>query len=552
MTIPGVRRRACAVVTVAVACAAATPAWCAPFIGAGGSSFGLFRAQTASMDSATVRYLGSQWSYRLLKPSSAVGWQADADAAVLGTCTLGVEMAFTLTTAADESTNAYVPADMTAWLDSVTSVVERYDGDGDRDMPGLPCAVTRWHLEQEDTFWKSSDSEYLDFFAQTRAAILAADPRAQVGLIGFSGDQCWNAAYQAGFVHGPPPSIRYIAPQRLSAWYSRTQLYLSQATYDFVDLHSYQIQQTLQGELAFLRSLMRDPTVPVWCFEAGGPCMSRAEGYTDTLNAYHVMADYAEALANGVVGYAFEYLPPSGRNPDQSEKWTNVAMVSSSHTSTALTPKPSYETYRLLTQKLAGFTSAVDASVRDCVDEDSCLFDMRFETPRGPVDIVWCPRQQRTLTLETSAPRVVITHPVVAAGLKAGDAVVETRDASDGVVSILAGPEPVFVENGTASISEVAGGLGGVGAPRRVRLEAYPSPARSAVRLRARGLSAMLQVTLADVRGRLVRHLTVRTDGETDTGVTLWDLRDATGRRVPAGIYVARAADSVVRIPVLP
>ncbi len=520
------------------------------------TNFGLYRAQTANIDTAAVRYLGTEWSFRMLKPYFSFGWWYDSDAGVTSTCGAGLQLAFTITTAADDSTNAYYPVDMQAWTDSITRIVERYDGDGHDDMPFSSCVVHHWHIEQEDTFWKGTEDQYVDYYTQTRAAILAADSTAQVGLIGLSSDLCWNAAYQAGFVHGRPPSNRYYAPARLQQWINRTTRYLSTLDYDFVDLHSYQVDQTIQGELAYLRSLMADSTKEIWCYEAGGPNLSRAEGYTDTLNAYHVMSDYAEALGNGVVCYAFEYLPPGPYNQDLSEKWTNVALVHSDNQS-YVDGKPSYETYRLLTQKLADYTSATDNSIRDYADEDSCLFDIRFETEHGPVDVVWCPLQTRPFTLETTASRVVITHPITVAGQRAEDALIETVPSTDGVVTILVGPEPVFIENGAGTISEVEGGLGPGDAPRPVRLSLAPSPARAVARFRAQDMApgGTLGLELLDVTGRVMQRLTLRADATTGTATAAWDLRDRAGHRVPAGIYYARPAGGagpVIRVPVLP
>ena len=46
-------------------------------------------------------------------------------------------------------TNAYVPADLPAYRTYVTAVVERYDGDGVDDMPGLAAPVRYWEVDNE-------------------------------------------------------------------------------------------------------------------------------------------------------------------------------------------------------------------------------------------------------------------------------------------------------------------------------------------------------------------------------------------------------------------
>jgi hypothetical protein len=46
-------------------------------------------------------------------------------------------------------TDTYVPADLPAYAAWVTALVERYDGDGVDDMPGLRCAVRYWEIDNE-------------------------------------------------------------------------------------------------------------------------------------------------------------------------------------------------------------------------------------------------------------------------------------------------------------------------------------------------------------------------------------------------------------------
>lgn len=68
------------------------------------------------------------------------------------------------------------PAPRTEHLDDyrafVTAIVERYDGDGTDDMPGLVAPVRHWVIGGEWTgFWRSDDADaYLEVLAATREA----------------------------------------------------------------------------------------------------------------------------------------------------------------------------------------------------------------------------------------------------------------------------------------------------------------------------------------------------------------------------------------------
>ncbi len=66
----------------------------------------------------------------------------------------------------------------------VTAVVERYDGDGQADMPGLRGGVHQWGVEREFTgYWPGTAEEYVRLLRIAYPAIHAADPQAQVLLV---------------------------------------------------------------------------------------------------------------------------------------------------------------------------------------------------------------------------------------------------------------------------------------------------------------------------------------------------------------------------------
>ncbi len=95
---------------------------------------------------------------------------------------------------------------------------------------------------------------------------------------------------------------------------------------------------------------------------------------------------------------------------------------------------------------------------------------------------------------------------------------VEKTNASIGIgVNLGVGDRPSFVTDG-------------------IRVE--PNPSRGRVVFSPADAGAWLEaVDIVDLQGRLVRHLEPES-----TGATLaWDGRDASGKRAPAGIYLARA-----------
>jgi len=85
-------------------------------------------------------------------------------------------------------TGDLMPADdfIDDYLDWVEALVERYDGDGNNDAPGLVAPVRHWVIGPEWTnFWGSPEADYLRLLEITTPVIRKADPEAHIGTIPF-------------------------------------------------------------------------------------------------------------------------------------------------------------------------------------------------------------------------------------------------------------------------------------------------------------------------------------------------------------------------------
>ena len=90
----------------------------------------------------------------------------------------------------------YAPCDMDAYLAWLGSVVERYDGDGVDDMPGLEYGLKHWEILNEPgmqgpelTFFQDSAEDYLELLKLSYTTIKNADPDATVLPAGQAGMQ---------------------------------------------------------------------------------------------------------------------------------------------------------------------------------------------------------------------------------------------------------------------------------------------------------------------------------------------------------------------------
>lgn len=86
------------------------------------------------------------------------------------------------------------PYDMDAYKRFVSTVVERYDGDGIDDMPGLKYPIKYWEASNEPsmqsgfhTFFNGSSEDYLEVLTATYQAVKESDPEAKVLHAGMAG-----------------------------------------------------------------------------------------------------------------------------------------------------------------------------------------------------------------------------------------------------------------------------------------------------------------------------------------------------------------------------
>jgi len=129
----------------------------------------------------------------------------------------------------------YMPCDLDAYLAWLGALVERYDGDGVDDMPGLIYPIRHWEVLNEPemqgpelTFFQESPSDYAGLLRDSYAAIKAADPLSVVLPAGQAGmhtaaTEYWRPILQdstipfdAGNIH----SIRATDMQQEAAFWS--------------------------------------------------------------------------------------------------------------------------------------------------------------------------------------------------------------------------------------------------------------------------------------------------------------------------------------------
>lgn len=212
-------------------------------------------------------------------------------------------------------TDRYLPDDMDAYAAFVAETVERYDGDGTDDMPGLSRPlVIGWEIDNEPDLHNSvpprnaqrstdpslfeTPSEYAQVVRATSAAIRQADPGATVLLGGM-----YNVRRRSGrdYVDAvlAEPGVR--------------------EAFDVLSLHCYSDENSLDAiEQTIAAAAELAPGRPLWITEVGVSSQGDRRWLSEDWQAKMLAGIYGAAMRGGAERVFWHTLadpppPPGGR-----------------------------------------------------------------------------------------------------------------------------------------------------------------------------------------------------------------------------------------------
>jgi len=292
------------------------------------------------------------------------------------------------------------PCDIDGYSRFVGATVERYDGDGIEDMPGLRYPILYWEVFNEPAmkdlppFYDFTPQDYFELLRATYEEVKAACAQCQVVQGGVAG----------------------IAPDKEQ--FLRSYLALGGGQYfDIASIHFIHSGAFDTFNVEPFKRTLQDYGIdkPIWVTEVqieSGPGADYPY-LTDEAAAALLVKGYVRAFALGADKLFYVVLKPTPKFPPN--------VVVSSLINTHGDKRTTYFAMETMIEKLGSFAGVEEL--------DSGLF--KFETPQGPVYVVWnCSR----LPEEEFEGKVLLT-----------DILGETRTML--VQDVTVGDTPVFLES---------------------------------------------------------------------------------------------------------
>ena len=347
---------------------------------------------------------------------------------------------------------SYMPVDAQKYIAFVKAVVERYDGDGINDMPGLQNPIKYWQVGNEPSVLRAKD------FAELQKITYTAIKEA-----------CTGCVVLIGGVAGMPPVDKYISD--FNQHYKPILDALGGKYVDVMDFHWYGNAtgdyKGARDAYNYIRSVMNSdgfPNIPIWITEmgsySGDPSSVEWPLQTERQQALDYLKRFVYPLSFGVKKIFPAFGLMEGFKYDSGYfDFTGLIYDGWGAGDMGLgVKKLAYYTYKKMTETLEGS----DWNTIQTIQESGDVYIYKFTKSSKPIYVAWWDyfndatytqgkTKQVTITgLQGSTATVTEAVPKFSSGKEVTDYSAafktETKTVTGGQVTISLGDSPVFVE----------------------------------------------------------------------------------------------------------
>lgn len=361
-------------------------------------------------------------------------------------------------------------AHMGDYADFVRAVVERYDGDGKADMPGLRFAILHYEFESEAQHaaaWQGTVQEYLRLLRTARKAARQANPRVKIILAGFDVGDIFDDIPDESTVRR-----RFASLGGRDRAFIETTLKATDA-YDIIEIHYNRDYTGIFKQVQWIR---RFSNKPIWAGDAASAPFLLASG-SHFFNPLYPQGEAVRIFKKITAGDPSTTAWFRRKQSELAVKkiaagagaglkkvmmeltgiWKRQAGMGGFHNNFAISnmldenvrPLPVYRTLKLLVRKIDGFSRVERLKLGG-----RGIYAYRFDVRGSPVHILWYDdfkhqrpgekEARRTVSLPIRGREARITG--ILTGMSQTSPKVRTRAVKNGAVRLSLTETPVIVE----------------------------------------------------------------------------------------------------------